>query len=146
MNLFKYFSVLVISLILISSCSDDSTNPTNSDLNGEWFGEIIVERDTARYTINVTENNSLITGTAELYGYHYKKVGNTTISDESKIKSNVSGVFQNSQVGIKFTGNESNHFDGEMNIEKSEINGIAKIHFFMADTIIQYPLTLTRKQ
>ena len=140
------YSSAIIAILFLYSCSEDnSTNTPASDLNGTWSGEYISEHDTAKYSCTINESKGNISGTGELYGYRKVIDGSRIITDEIRKKTNVEGSFIKPDVQIKFRGDDTYHFSGQLSEDKMSVNGQVSVHYETADTIIDYPVTLIKK-
>ncbi|MBX3042851.1 MAG: hypothetical protein KIT33_12025 [Candidatus Kapabacteria bacterium] len=148
-----FLLILASLFIFLWSCGDDSsTNPVKSDVDGTWKGQTIIDKDTARYTCEITSKNGLISGNGDLYGFHKSIKGTSSQTIERHLVDNVDGIFATPDVKIKFVGFSNYHFEGQLSENKMSIEGQLKINysiidsgFNFKDTLITYFVTLNKQ-
>lgn len=148
MNKFRLniLSLILFSIVFfISSCSEDTTNPSKSDLNGTWSGEMIQGFDTVRYSCTITEAGKIISGTANLYAFHKKIEGGTTTSETIGKINEVQGEFNRPSVKISFISNAQLRFEGQLSEDKLSFSGTIFAYFEVTDYHGEYIITLNKQ-
>lgn len=128
---FKYLLFLCLLFWFLPSCGvEDCGCNTFSPINGRWYGKLEGENSKIELFINLTEKNSNLYGSGNLW------IVTNSINFENVVS--VKGSFVSNKIVISFFEIDSVSFEGMLNSAKDSIVG----NFFVKSA--QYPFSINK--